>query len=79
MSQKYEYKFIRLGKGALWARSEAEENYKKTIYQYSKEGWRLVQIFSPSIGIYGWSRYYKVILERLKKTTCEIKLTDFKN
>ena len=64
MSQKYEYKFVRLGKGLIWPRSEAEEKYKETIYKFAQEGWRLVQIFSPSIGIYGWSRYYEIILER---------------
>ncbi len=53
MNEKYEYKFIRLCKGSLWAKREAEENYKETIYQYSQKGWRLVQIFAPSIGFYG--------------------------
>jgi hypothetical protein len=64
MSLKYEYKFIRIGKGFLWPKEEAEKKYKSIIHQYAQDGWRLVQIFAPSIGIYGLSRFYEVILER---------------
>ena len=64
MSQKYKYKFVRLGKGLFWARSEAEEEYKETIHRYAKEGWRLIQIFAPSRGLYGLANFYEVILEK---------------
>ena len=64
MEQKYEYKFIRLGKGFVAPRGDAMELCRDTVEKYAKEGWRLVQIFSPIFGIYGWSRYYEVILEK---------------
>lgn len=64
MSLKYEYKFIRIGKGLLWPKEEAEKEYKSILHQHAQDGWRLVQIFAPSIGIYGLSRFYEVILER---------------
>lgn len=53
-NQKYEYEFIKVGKGLLWAKSAAEREYKSIIQQKVQEGWRLVQIFAPSNGIYGF-------------------------
>jgi len=64
MKKKYEYKFVRLGKGFLWPKVDAQSEYKEIIDNYSREGWRLVQIFSPVVGIYGMSRYYEIIFER---------------
>ena len=45
-------------------RSEAERTYQNVIQEYSKEGWRLIQIFSPSLGFWGLSRYFELIFER---------------
>lgn len=67
MEQKYEYKFIRLGEGFIWVRAEAQRTYQNVINEYAKNGWRLVQIFTPSLGIYGVSRYYELIFEREKQ------------
>ena len=64
MEIKYEYKFVRLGEGFIWVRSEAERTYQNVIQEYSKEGWRLIQIFSPSLGFWGLSRYFELIFER---------------
>ena len=66
MFQKYEYKFIRVGKGLFWANSKAEKEYQNIIHEHSKKGWRLVQVFAPSTGFYGLSRYYELILEKEK-------------
>jgi hypothetical protein len=66
MEKKYEYKFVRLGEGFIWVRSEAKRTYKKVVEEYSKNGWRLVQVFTPSLGLYGVSRYYELIFEREK-------------
>jgi len=63
-TQKYEYRFVRLGEGALGVKSTAKEHYQELIQQHAREGWRLVQIFSPSTGIYGASQYFELILER---------------
>lgn len=65
MSQKYEYKFVRLGKGWLWTKTEAD-SYKYEIDKYAKEGWRLVQIFAPSRGMWGLANFYELVLERNK-------------
>ncbi len=64
MDKKYEYKFIRLGKGLLWVKGSAEDEYQSVIKQHAQDGWRLVQIFAPGTGFYGTSRYFEIILER---------------
>ena len=61
MPQKYEYKFVRLTWG--WF-SRRKTNYREKVDEYAREGWRLVQVFSPGIGIYGTSRFFELILER---------------
>jgi hypothetical protein len=66
MEQKYEYKFVRLGEGIIWVKSVAKETYKKVIDEYAKNGWRLVQIFAPSLSFYGITRFYELIFEREK-------------
>lgn len=63
-TQRYEYKFVRLGEGALGVKRTAKQHYQETIQQHAREGWRLVQIFSPGTGIYGASQYFELILER---------------
>lgn len=64
MPAKYEYKFVRIGEGWWRAKSSAEERYQEVIRQYAEQGWRLVQIFAPGIGLYGRANYYELILER---------------
>ncbi len=64
MNHKFEYKFVRLGEGILSARAEARDGYQDQVQQYAREGWRLVQIFAPGIGIYGAAKYYELVLER---------------
>ncbi len=61
---KYEYKFVRLGEGWIAARREAREHYQEYVHEYASEGWRLVQIFAPSVGADGAAKYYELILER---------------
>ena len=63
-TRKYEYKFARLGEGVLGVKRTAEEQYQETIHQHARDGWRLVQIFSPSTGIYGASQFFELIFER---------------
>ena len=64
MDKKYEYKFIRLGKGLFWVKSSTEKEYQSIIELHAKDGWRLVQIFAPGTGFYGASRYFEIVLER---------------
>jgi hypothetical protein len=62
--RKYEYKFVRLGEGWLAVRKGARESYQHEIERHARDGWRLVQLFAPSTGAYGASKYYELILER---------------
>ena len=67
MEQKYEYKFVRLGEGFIWVKSVASKTYQNVINEYAENGWRLIQIFTPSLGLYGVSRFYELIFEREMK------------
>jgi hypothetical protein len=64
MKKRYEYKFVRLGEGMIMAKSKAEDRYQHQIHTHASEGWRLVQIFAPSMGAYGSAKYYELIFER---------------
>jgi hypothetical protein len=64
MKQKYEYKFVRLGEGWFSATRAAKDHYQEQIHEHAREGWRLVQIFAPGIGVDGLAGYYELILER---------------
>ena len=64
MPQQYEYKFVRIGEGWMEVRRSGRDNYQKVIHEHAAEGWRLVQIFAPSIGLYGAAKYYELIFER---------------
>ena len=64
MDRKYEYKFVRLGKGWLAVKRSAVHQYQQVVTEHAQQGWRLVQIFAPSIGVYGVSTYFELIFER---------------
>ena len=38
--------------------------YQDQIRHHAIDGWRLVQVFAPSVGTYGVAKYYELILER---------------
>ena len=62
--KKYEYMFVRLGEGWFGAKREATEEYQAAIHEYANKGWRLVQVFAPSMGVDGLAKFYELILER---------------
>lgn len=62
--QRYEYDFVRLGEGWLGARREARHGYRDVIRARARQGWRLVQVFAPSLGVYGASKYFELVFER---------------
>ena len=64
MSQKHEYKFVRLGEGWMEAKKEAKQEYQNTVHEHARDGWRLVQVFAPSFGAYGASKYVELIFEK---------------
>jgi hypothetical protein len=61
LPQQYEYKFVRIGEGWLGVRQSGRDSYQKVVHEHAAEGWRLVQVFAPSIGVYG---DYELIFER---------------
>lgn len=42
----------------------AERDYQEVIRDHACDGWRLVQVFAPSLEVYGAAKYFEVILER---------------
>jgi hypothetical protein len=64
MSQKYEYKFVRMGEGWLEAKREGKQEYQNAVHTHARDGWRLVQVFAPSFGAYGASKYVELIFEK---------------
>lgn len=59
MSQAYEYRFVPLDK-------RASKDYERTVAEYARDGWRLVQIFAPGAGgLWAGPQYVEVIFERV--------------
>ena len=63
----YEYNFVRvtLDRGVLETRPD--KDYHRIVERWAREGWRLVQIFSPSVTIHlgaGYDSYFELIFER---------------
>jgi Domain of unknown function (DUF4177) len=63
-TQRYEYKFVRLGEyggSALFGvQDKARKTYQDTVQEHAREGWRLVQVFAPGVA----AKYYELIFER---------------
>lgn len=61
----YEYHFIKVELKGVFTRTP-NEDYHRLIDDYAKEGWRLVQIFSPAMSARGGGipDYFEIIFER---------------
>jgi len=61
----YEYKFVRVELGGIWSRKPKQEHHR-LVEEYAKEGWRLVQIFSPAVSVMGGGTpdCFELIFER---------------
>jgi hypothetical protein len=71
----YEYAFVevKLDRNFLFERTP-RENYHNIIRAHADNGWRLVQIFSPTVSVVdgGTSAFYELIFEReLEKDSSE--------
>jgi len=67
MSPQYEYEFVRLRLRKHWlfgVTHEMPSQYQEQIHQHAREGWRLVQIFSPPLGFYGTAVFFELVFER---------------
>ena len=63
----YEYKFHRIKTlGAFLFEKKPESNYYEIIREHAKNGWRLVQIFAPTVSVIdgGTSNYFELIFEK---------------
>lgn len=64
MNQKFDYKFVRPGKGWLGVKHSATQQSHQIVTQHAQQGWRLVQILAPSIAAYGIAKYFELTFER---------------
>jgi len=63
----YEYKFVKIDVGGFpLGTLKPKEDYHRLIEGYAKEGWRLVQIFAPSVSVGGGGipAYFELIFEK---------------
>lgn len=56
------YEFVRVELSSM--RRRPKEDYQEIIHGYAKQGWKLVQIFAPSIDGYGAAAYFEIIFEK---------------
>jgi len=68
MSARYEYEIVRHGEGMMWVKKPARDNYEEIVHDYAARGWRLVQVFAPSVGSSGYSKYFDLIFQFKKRT-----------
>jgi hypothetical protein len=61
----YEYKFVRVDLQGIFTR-KPKADHQRLVEEYAKEGWRLVQIFSPAVSARGGGipDYFELIFER---------------
>lgn len=64
----YEYKFVKVELGGFFSYGPKEDHHA-IIDEHARQGWRLVQIFAPSIGAHGAPNHYEIIFERPKPET----------
>jgi len=64
----YEYKFVKVDLKGAFTRKPTSD-YHRLVEEYAKEGWRLVQIFSPAVSARGGGipDYFELIFERKVK------------
>lgn len=64
----FEYEFVRIGESRLSAlfgpAEKARKTYETVVDEYTRDGWRLVQIFAPGVAAFGAAKYYELIFER---------------
>lgn len=58
----YEYTYVKLELN-FWTR-ETPQDYHEIIEEHGRQGWRLVQIFTPPITSYGTAKFFELIFEK---------------
>jgi hypothetical protein len=64
VNQRYEYRFVRLGEGWFSVRKSGASQYREEVDRHARDGWRLVQIFAPGLGVYGSAKFFELVFER---------------
>ena len=59
----FEYDFVKIDLGGVFS-ANPKEDYRKIIEEKSKEGWRFVQIFAPSVTGNGVPKCFELIFEK---------------
>ena len=69
----YEYKFVKVNLGGVFTRKPKEDHHR-LIEEYARNGWRLVQVFSPAVSVQGGgtSDYFEIIFEKKVRWSADI-------
>lgn len=59
-----EYTFEKISLKGIPGLKQKSEDYHEIIHRYAKEGWELVQIFSPPTSLYGGASFMELIFSR---------------
>lgn len=61
----YEYRFVKIDLDGVMTK-KPKDDYHRVIDQYAREGWRLIQIFAPSVSVGGGGipNYFELIFEK---------------
>jgi len=59
---RYEYKFVKLD--FSWFLQRTNDDYHKVVEEHGKDGWRLVQLFTPGTGLSGNVSFFELVFER---------------
>lgn len=62
-----EYKFEKVKVKGLPGLYQKITDYQQVIHDRAKEGWELVQVFTPPISLYGGAGFIEIIFARDKK------------
>ncbi|HDR7708310.1 TPA: DUF4177 domain-containing protein [Bacillus cereus] len=60
----FEYKFVKVELHWGFTRSKPAEDYQEIIQEHARNGWRFVQIVTPTISSSGQPEYFDLIFEK---------------
>jgi hypothetical protein len=64
----YEYKFVKVElDGIPFLERRPRVDHRRIIEEHARDGWRLVQIFAPSVSVVsgGTPNYFEIIFEKM--------------
>lgn len=63
----YEYTFVKVDLTKWTVNSKPKEDYHEIVHEHARQGWKLLQIFSPPTMSFGTAPFFELIFEREKK------------